>query len=389
MIAPSRPKNGIEGYRPVAPSLTASGQSRASWSGKNHASTPGLPFRPETGGACRVSPHQQEPLMTTPTPSPNADCKAPLPAPESDAPREIFCGIPVHPFASQFPLLTGAEFDGLVASIREAGTLTPAETHEGLLIDGRNRARAVDELQRRGYTVQLPTVEWQPQGPESVEEHIYALNVHRRHLTDDQRATFATTMLPVIRRAREARQAATRFSSQAVAAGQAKSPANTEGLPRSSQDKAAATSVGQLARIAKVSGYKAAQAVALADSVAAGEIPRPELEAVQHGDKRLRDVTALRRSRRPARPAPHHEAEAAEFWREMEEGAADGGRQQSPDDHEDGDADPDDAPECTETEVLRRWERFKRPFAISDHRELRRLTARIIADEQDAFDRKA
>jgi ParB-like chromosome segregation protein Spo0J len=329
--------------------------------------------------------------MTKPTQSLNADCKPSLSAPESEIHREIFCGIPVHPFASQFPLITGTEFDELVSSIREMGTLTPAETHNGELIDGRNRARAVEVLQQQGLEIELPTAEWQPHGPETVEEHIYALNVHRRHLTDDQRAAFATTMLPAIRAAREARQAKTRFSGQNSATTKTESPENPEAQPRSSREKASSTSVGHLAKLASVSHHKAAQAVALADGVAAGEIPRADLEAVQHGDKRLRDIAAIKRSRRSSKPSSRVEADASEFWdewaEESDEGGCDASLDEYGDDCSDDGAKPVRAPECTEEEVRRRWERFKQPFAVADYPELRRLTIKIIAAEEASVTR--
>lgn len=331
--------------------------------------------------------------MKKSTLKPDADENASLPSPgTSTTHREIFCGIPVHPFASQFPLITGTEFDELVSSIREMGTLTPAETHNGELIDGRNRARAVEVLQQQGLDIELPTVEWQPHGPETVEEHIYALNVHRRHLTDDQRAAFATTMLPAIRAAREARQAETRFSGQNTATTKTESPENLEAQPRSSREKAASTSVGHLAKLASVSHHKAAQAVALADGVAAGEIPRAELEAVQHGDKRLRDITAIKRSRRSSKSAPPDEEDFSAFWDNWDKGSENGSRDESPDecrdDYGDDDTSPMAPPECTEKEVRRRWERFKQPFAVADYPELRRLTIKIITAEEASVTRE-
>jgi hypothetical protein len=45
-----------------------------------------------------------------------------------------------------------------------------------------------------------------------------------------------------------------------------------------------------------------------------------------------------------------------------------------------------DSPAPTEETVRERWERFKRPFAIGDHREVRRLLKQIITEEQREFD---
>lgn len=298
--------------------------------------------------------------------------------------RETFAGYGVHPFASQFPLIEGAEFDELVESIQSTGAIVPVEIHDGQLIDGRNRARAVEELRRRGLVVELPTVEWRPHGFETVEEHIYALNVHRRHLTDDQRAAFATSMLPGIRAAREARQAETRFSGGNTAAVKTTPPDGPEAQPRSSHMKGAASSVGQLAAIAKVSMHKAGQAIALADAVKAGTIQPKELEAVQRGSKRLREVAPNRRKPRRSPSTPptvtRTSADESGFWFDRDSrrgtGDADGACSTDP-----------TAPEVTEEEILKRWERFKSPFAVADHRELRRLTTKIIAAEQRHYDR--
>lgn len=89
----------------------------------------------------------------------------------------------VHPVADWFPLMEGDEYRQLVESIRENGQREPIIVDpDGRLLDGRNRVRACLEIdvdpQKRifdGDPVQL----------------ILDLNLHRRHLTDGQRAMIA------------------------------------------------------------------------------------------------------------------------------------------------------------------------------------------------------
>jgi hypothetical protein len=298
---------------------------------------------------------------------PHMEMSMPASPPPADD-LEVIGGFRVHPAASRFPLLTGRDFEELVESIRHTGVVVAVELHDGLLADGRNRVRAVEELRTQGVTVALPQVTWKPVGDETLEEYIYAKNVNRRHLTDDQRAALAAQFVPGIRKSREERQAATRFGNKAPAsAAQESSPpaAATAESPRSSREKDAASTVGQVANLAKISRHKAIQAVALADGVASGEIPAAELQGVVAGSTRLRDaVRAIRpagakksASRVPTRPA-------AELIFDV----------------------VPDEPAVTEDEVRRRWDKFKKPFAITDHRQLRTLVKKLIAEEQREFD---
>jgi hypothetical protein len=310
-----------------------------------------------------------------------AHADMPVPVSPPGAELEVVGGFRVHPAASRFPLLTGKDFEELVESIRHTGVAVAVELHDGLLIDGRNRVRAVEELRRQGVTVALPQVRWQPVGDETLEEYLYAKNVNRRHLTDDQRAALAAQFVPGIRKSREERQAATRFGNKgaAPAAQESAPPAvGSAGSPRSSREKDAASTVGQVAALAKISRHKAMQAVALADGVAAGKIPAAELQGVVAGSSRLRDAvrpikpagTKKSAARLPARPA-------AELIFDTALGA--------PAAELIVDVVPDE-PDVTEEEVRRRWAKFKEPFAITDHRQLRTLVKKLIAEEQREFD---
>jgi len=295
---------------------------------------------------------------------------------------DVIGGHRVHPMASMFPLIEGKDFDDFIESIRNAGRISePLEFHEGLLICGRNRLRAVEELRRRGFDIETPTVEWRPRGYETVEEHIYATNVHRRHLTDDQRAALATKMLPQIRAARAAKQAATRFGSGALvtAGGHSCPPEPAFSQPRSRSEKAASSSVGHLAALANVSRHKAEQATILADGVARGEIPEETLFAVVRGECRLRDACPDRKKSSHPRPTS-----ARGVWPEAETVFEDESEIVI-----DAAFEPTHYLPATPEVIQHRWESLKTFFAEEDHDQVRAVIAEIVAAEQRDAVRRA
>jgi hypothetical protein len=280
---------------------------------------------------------------------------------------ELIAGYRVHPLASKFPLIVGKEFDDLVEAAARAGRLYPVETHKGLLIDGRNRLRVQEELRRRGIEIDLPVVEWEPSGDETVEEHIWSVNANRRHQTADQLAVIALAFLPAIRAAREAQQVASRFGKSRGNAAASKAPpppgAPAEDGGRTSAEKDAASSAGCLAALANVSHYKARRAIALHDAVEAGEVSEDELDAVLAGEKPL-SAAAPRRTKvakKKARP---------EVW----------------DEGDDEEIVIDAAPTPSEAEARRRWTLQASDFAIADLPEWRRLFMKVIGDEQQMYD---
>jgi hypothetical protein len=107
--------------------------------------------------------------------------------------------LPFHPAANIFPLLDGQDFADLKADIAAHGQREPIWTYQGQVIDGRNRARACDEL-----AIEPKLREWDGNG--SLVSFVVSLNLHRRHLGSSQRAAVAAEMLPLLEAEAKQRQ---------------------------------------------------------------------------------------------------------------------------------------------------------------------------------------
>ncbi len=89
-----------------------------------------------------------------------------------------------HEVARIFPPMAQAEFEALKADILRHGLREPITTHEGEIVDGIHRDRACREL-----GIEPLTVEWSGEG--SLLDFVVGKNLHRRHLTESQRALVA------------------------------------------------------------------------------------------------------------------------------------------------------------------------------------------------------
>jgi ParB-like chromosome segregation protein Spo0J len=90
-----------------------------------------------------------------------------------------------HPIAGIFPLMEGEEFDALVADIKAHGLREPIMLFRGKILDGRNRYRAciaagvkIDPHLQRNMM---------PSGGTDPLAYVISANIHRRHLTAEQR----------------------------------------------------------------------------------------------------------------------------------------------------------------------------------------------------------
>jgi hypothetical protein len=117
--------------------------------------------------------------------------------------------IPFHPLADIFPLMEGDEFDALVADIKANGLREKIDQYEGKIVEGRNRYRALQRLGidptadptkyfRKALYVHTAGGEIAPHeqsNDERVRAYIISKNIHRRHLTAEQRRALIAKLI--------------------------------------------------------------------------------------------------------------------------------------------------------------------------------------------------
>jgi hypothetical protein len=92
-----------------------------------------------------------------------------------------------HKVAAIFPMLEGEAFEALKQDIKANGQHDPIWTYQGKIIDGRNRERACREL-----GIEPRIQEWDARG--DLVAFVISQNLHRRHLTEPQRAIVAARL---------------------------------------------------------------------------------------------------------------------------------------------------------------------------------------------------
>jgi hypothetical protein len=200
---------------------------------------------------------------------------------------EIICECEIHPAASVFPLMEGDRFQSLVDSIQVHGLQNPIVCSGNVVLDGRNRLRAVERLRSAGHEVELLAVQWDCGGNCLTEtEWITAQNLDRRHLSEDAYAAAAAALNRILRKEAKQRQAAglKKGTEKPVS-----SKTSTRGK-RDTKSRDAASTAGKVAAKAGVSLHKAKQAVKLDQAVEAGVIPEEVQKDVIAGKKKLRDA---------------------------------------------------------------------------------------------------
>jgi len=213
---------------------------------------------------------------------------------KTDSELEIIGDYKVHPAASLFPSIEGEDFEDLVFSIKTLGVLQPIIVSNGVLIDGRNRLRAVTRLRKEGCTITLPTKEL-AKTIESVSEFIFDCNVHRRNLTPDQTVAITVDVWPMIADEKKAKREATQFKPGVSPnpGGKPKAEVTEDSPspePRDRKKSDEQSTVGQVAKVAKVSHHKARQMMAVKKAAESGELPKDTIAKVVSGAVKLVDV---------------------------------------------------------------------------------------------------
>jgi N6-adenosine-specific RNA methylase IME4/ParB-like chromosome segregation protein Spo0J len=94
--------------------------------------------------------------------------------------------LPYHPLAELFPILEGEDFAALVADVKAHGLRSAIVLYENKILDGRNRYRACIEA---GVEPRFVTFK----GADPL-AYVLSKNLHRRHLTESQRAMIAARL---------------------------------------------------------------------------------------------------------------------------------------------------------------------------------------------------
>ncbi len=91
-----------------------------------------------------------------------------------------------HPLANIFPLIDGSAYQELLADVLKHGVREPVWLYQGQILDGRNRYRAAQAM---GVECQFRDFDG-----DDAAAFVVSLNLHRRHLSESQRAMVAAKL---------------------------------------------------------------------------------------------------------------------------------------------------------------------------------------------------
>jgi len=111
--------------------------------------------------------------------------------------------LPPHPAASLFPMMGEVALRELAEDIKANGQIEPIWTYEGQILDGRNRYLAC------GMAGVEPRMQ-EYNGTGSPVAFVLSINLHRRHLTPEQKAAVALDAMPLFAAEAERRMLAGR-----------------------------------------------------------------------------------------------------------------------------------------------------------------------------------
>lgn len=199
---------------------------------------------------------------------------------------ETFLGKPVYPAASILPLMDDTEFNELVRDVRQVGrNVLPITLIDDAILDGRNRARAIEQLQAEGVEIEARFEQWTPTDDETPTEFVQRRNLSRRSLTAEQRLACVILMLPMIEKERAERQADTRIKpgekrnphgrrGKEKLADSISTPPDPSEQHRKNRDKAQRSTAGKVAESAGATNYQARKAVAVEKQYGADAIDK-------------------------------------------------------------------------------------------------------------------
>jgi len=95
----------------------------------------------------------------------------------------------IHPALAIIPEMDAKTFAGLKADIKEHGQRVSITLFDGMLLDGRARLRACQEL---GREPSIEEIEDSGEGKFDPADWVLSVNVFRQHLTESQRTMVAT-----------------------------------------------------------------------------------------------------------------------------------------------------------------------------------------------------
>lgn len=106
----------------------------------------------------------------------------------------------IHPLAHCLPRMPDEEFEAFKEDISGLGVLEPITLLDGMILDGRHRYRACQELD-----IECPTRTISNVSPHDL---VRSMNLYRRHLNESQRAMVAAALLePFEKEAKQAKEA--------------------------------------------------------------------------------------------------------------------------------------------------------------------------------------
>lgn len=102
-----------------------------------------------------------------------------------------------HPEAERFPEMTDQELNALVEDIRARALIEPIDIYEGKIADGRNRYKALKRIAAEGgqplVAGYFNDLELPPKM--SLKAWVFSKNIHRRHLTTEQKRGLIAELL--------------------------------------------------------------------------------------------------------------------------------------------------------------------------------------------------